>query len=77
MPEVVSTAERERVREIIARLRKTYPEARCSLNFSTPLELLVATILTLVFLPTVYVTWFGSRIAVSTGSGGVCTGPVP
>jgi len=38
--------------------------------------LLVATILTLVFLPTVYVTWFGSRIAVSTGSGGVCTDSV-
>ncbi|HKD76583.1 MAG TPA: endonuclease III [Ktedonobacterales bacterium] len=45
MPEAVSAAERERVREIVARLRKTYPDARCSLNFSTPLELLVATIL--------------------------------
>src|SRR5262245_7507889 len=39
--------------------------------------LLVATILTLVFLPTVYVTWFGGRIAVPTGSGGVCTSSVP
>src|SRR5262249_1691697 len=39
--------------------------------------LLVATILTLVFLPTVYVTWSGGRIAVPTGSGGGCTSSVP
>ncbi len=37
--------EQERVVEIIARLRRAYPDARCSLNFTTPLELLVATIL--------------------------------
>lgn len=30
---------------IIRKLRKEYPDARCTLNFSSPLELLVATIL--------------------------------
>lgn len=33
------------VSKLIAALRKTYPDAHCELNFSTPLELLVATIL--------------------------------
>ncbi len=33
----------EQVRAIIAELRHLYPDARTSLNFSTPLELLVAT----------------------------------
>ncbi|HET9532159.1 MAG TPA: endonuclease III [Blastocatellia bacterium] len=37
--------EKERARKIIARLKRAYPDARCSLNYSTPLELLVATIL--------------------------------
>jgi endonuclease-3 len=45
MPDAISTAERERAQEIVARLRAAYPDARCSLNFSSPLELLVATIL--------------------------------
>ena len=36
---------RKRARRIIAALEKAYPDARCALNFSTPLELLVATIL--------------------------------
>lgn len=35
----------ERVKEIIAELRKAYPDARVSLDFGTPHELLVATIL--------------------------------
>src|SRR5947209_15138263 len=35
----------EQVEAIIAELRHLYPDARCSLDFSTPLELLVATIL--------------------------------
>lgn len=39
------TAEPERIRRILQALVKTYPEARCSLDFRTPLELLVATIL--------------------------------
>lgn len=33
----------EQVRAIIAELRRLYPDAMCSLNFSNPLELLVAT----------------------------------
>jgi endonuclease III len=33
----------EQVEAIIAELRRLYPDATCSLNFSTPLELLVAT----------------------------------
>ena len=34
-----------RTRKIIGLLRKAYPDSRCSLNFTSPLELLVATIL--------------------------------
>jgi endonuclease-3 len=34
-----------RTKKIIAGLRKTYPTAHCELNFSNPLELLIATIL--------------------------------
>jgi len=34
-----------RARKIIAGLRETYPDAHCELNYSTPLELLIATIL--------------------------------
>ena len=37
--------QRTRTGELIARLKAAYPEARCSLNFSNPLELLVATVL--------------------------------
>lgn len=40
-----SASERQRAKEIMALLRAEYPDARCSLNFRTPLELLVATIL--------------------------------
>jgi len=41
------TTEQKQVRaqQIMAWLREQYPDARCSLNFRTPLELLVATIL--------------------------------
>jgi endonuclease III len=42
---LASTREKQRTRQIIARLRKAYPDAHCSLNYSNPLELLVATIL--------------------------------
>jgi endonuclease-3 len=38
-------AKRTRARKIIAALEKAYPDAKCALNFTTPLELLVATIL--------------------------------
>jgi endonuclease III len=36
---------KEYLSQLIARLRKLYPDAHCELNFSNPLELLVATIL--------------------------------
>src|SRR5687767_3642885 len=47
MPSKQSTlqARRQRVAAILPILKKTYPQARCSLDFSSPLELLVATIL--------------------------------
>ena len=35
----------ERVRKILPILKQTYPEAKCSLDYSTPFQLLVATIL--------------------------------
>jgi endonuclease-3 len=38
-------ARRARTGEILARLRKEYPDSRCSLNFESPLQLLVATVL--------------------------------
>lgn len=36
---------KKRAGEIVERLKREYPEARCDLNFQTPFELLVATIL--------------------------------
>jgi len=33
------------LRQLVAILQETYPEAHCALNFTTPLELLIATIL--------------------------------
>lgn len=45
MPRESATARRQRVGALMDRLRSTYPEAHCELRFSTPLELLVATIL--------------------------------
>jgi endonuclease-3 len=38
-------ARRARTGEIVERLRRTYPDARCSLDFQNPFQLLVATIL--------------------------------
>ncbi|HEX9942816.1 MAG TPA: endonuclease III [Thermoanaerobaculia bacterium] len=38
-------ARRERAGEIVARLEREHPGARCALDFETPLQLLVATIL--------------------------------
>ena len=41
-----TTAElKQRTREIIRKLKRAYPGAKCSLNHSTPFELLIATIL--------------------------------
>ena len=39
------TVKAARVKKIIAGLREAYPDAHCELNFSSPLELLIATIL--------------------------------
>ena len=39
------TGQRARAREILRRLRKVYPDAKCELDWGTPLELAVATIL--------------------------------
>src|SRR5678810_301328 len=36
---------KSRTRDIIRKLKRTYPDARCSLNHSNPFELLIATIL--------------------------------
>jgi endonuclease-3 len=44
-PSKKQQARAERVRAILPILKETYPDARCSLDHSTPLELLVATIL--------------------------------
>ena len=38
-------ARKRRARRIVATLGETYPDARCELDFTTPLELLVATVL--------------------------------
>ena len=40
-----SPALRRRTTQILAILKRTYPDARCALHFSTPLQLLIATIL--------------------------------
>lgn len=42
---VASTEEKRHAAKLVKRLRDEYPEATCALNFSNPLELLVATIL--------------------------------
>jgi len=45
MPREAHQATIARTQRIIARLRTAYPDAHCELNFTNPLELLVATIL--------------------------------
>ena len=40
-----SSALRRRTTQILAILKRTYPDAHCALHFTTPLELLIATIL--------------------------------
>ena len=45
MPRESSADLQARTEKIIAGLRETYPDAHCELNFSSPLELLLATIL--------------------------------
>jgi endonuclease-3 len=45
MPRETHPAKVSRLKRIIAALQKTYPDAHCELNYSSPLELLIATIL--------------------------------
>ena len=45
MPRETSEAKTARTRKIIAGLQRAYPDAHCELNYSNPLELLIATIL--------------------------------
>jgi endonuclease III len=45
MPRESAEAKSLRARQIIAGLQKAYPKAHCELNYSNPLELLIATIL--------------------------------
>ena len=45
MPRETNEAKAARTQLIIAGLRAAYPDAHCELNFSNPLELLIATIL--------------------------------
>jgi endonuclease-3 len=45
MPRESAARKKQRVTKIIAALRKAYPEARCALDHTNPLELLIATIL--------------------------------
>ena len=45
MPRETAEAKAARLKQIIAGLQRAYPSAHCELNFSNPLQLLVATIL--------------------------------
>jgi len=45
MPRETKQEKALRVKKIIAELKKTYPDAHCELNYTNPLELLIATIL--------------------------------
>jgi len=45
MPRETAAAKARRVAALLDALRRTYPDAHCELNYSNPLELLVATIL--------------------------------
>jgi endonuclease III len=44
-PDETLSQKRVRTRKLIERLKAAYPDARCSLNYTNPLELLVATVL--------------------------------
>ena len=45
MPRESTAAKLERTQKILSALKRVYPDAHCELNFSSPLQLLVATIL--------------------------------
>ena len=41
----MATKKQERALEVVAKLKRMYPKAKCSLDYTTPFELLIATIL--------------------------------
>src|SRR5437870_8689288 len=41
----MATKKQERALEIVSRLKRMYPKAKCSLDFTNPFELLIATML--------------------------------
>ena len=45
MPRETAAAKLERTQKILSALKRVYPDAHCELNFSSPLQLLIATIL--------------------------------
>src|SRR3954454_2146827 len=45
MPRETAVARAERARQIVERLQRAYPNAHCELEYTNPLELLIATIL--------------------------------
>lgn len=45
MSRETTTAKAARLKQILAGLQRTYPDAHCELNFASPLQLLIATIL--------------------------------
>lgn len=45
MPRETAAAKAVRTKSILVGLQRTYPDAHCELNFATPLQLLIATIL--------------------------------
>jgi endonuclease-3 len=45
MPRETAAAKHDRTQKILSALQRTYPDAHCELNFASPLQLLVATIL--------------------------------
>lgn len=45
MPREANDERKARLKKVITGLRRAYPDAHCELNFSNPLELLIATIL--------------------------------
>ena len=62
------TAKSQRLNTILDRLAVAYPDARVGLDFTSPLELLIATILSLGVVPPFYVAikhleerWFGAE----------------
>src|SRR3954471_19561741 len=41
----MATKKQERANDIVVRLKRMYPKAKCSLDFTNPFELLIATML--------------------------------